>query len=156
MNKTTDVSVVIGTHVPGIGQTLRMALRGAGVRNVQLAINATQLADTFGVTAPDVLMIYIDSAAQDDPGMQMLHFMRRSATSPDKTVPVVVISQGRDMTTIQAVANAGAHEYGLFPASGEQLMKKVLAAHTSTRPFVDTPDYVGPERKAPPPAAKPA
>ncbi|MEQ1782837.1 MAG: hypothetical protein ABMA14_15840 [Hyphomonadaceae bacterium] len=155
MNKTTDVSVVIGTHVPGIGQTLRMALRGAGLRNVQLAINTTQISDTFGSTSPDVLMIYIDSAAQDDPGMQMLHFVRRAATSPDKTIPVVVISQGRDMATIQAVGNAGAHEYALFPASGDQLLKKVLAAHTSTRRFVDTPDYVGPERK-PPPAAKPA
>ena len=39
---------------------------------------------------------------------------------------------------------------------GEQLLKKVLAAHTSNRPFVDTPDYVGPERKVPPAAAKPA
>lgn len=30
MNKTKDVSVMIGTHLPGIGQTLRMALRSAG------------------------------------------------------------------------------------------------------------------------------
>ena len=155
MSKTNDVGVVIGTHLPGIGQTLRMALRGAGVRNVQLASTTSQLADTFGSNAPDVLMIYIDSGAQDDPGMQMLHFMRRSAATPSKAIPIVVISQGRDITTIQAVVNAGAHEIALFPASGDQLLKKVLAAHTSNRPFVDTPEYVGPERKAPPSAAKP-
>jgi DNA-binding NarL/FixJ family response regulator len=101
-------------------------------------------------------MIYIDSASEDDPGMQMLKFARRSATSPDRAIPVVVVSQGRDMATIQAVGNAGAHEYALFPASGEQLKKKVHAAHTSNRPFVDTPDYVGPERKPPPVAPKPA
>lgn len=152
MNKSNDVSVVVVTHMPGIGQTLRMALRGAGLRNLQLATNTNQLVDMFGSNAPDVLMIYVDSAAQDDPGMQMLHFMRRAERSPNRTIPVVVISQAREMTTIQAVANAGAHEIALFPASGEQLLKKVLAAHTSTRPFVDTPDYVGPERKA----AKPA
>ncbi len=155
MNKSTDVSVVISTHMPGVGQTLRMALRGAGLRNVQLAANSAQQAEAFGSTPPDVLMIYIDSAAPEDPGMRMLHFARRSATSPDRTIPVVVVSQGRDMATIQAVANAGAHEYALFPASGEQLLKKVLAAHTSDRPFVDTPDYVGPERKPATGAAKP-
>lgn len=156
MNKTNDVGVVIGTPLPGIGQTLRMALRGAGVRNLQLATNTAQLVDAFNPVPPNVVMIYIDSAAHDDPGMQVLHFARRSATSPDRTIPIVVISQGRDISTIQAVANAGAHEYALFPASGEQLLKKVLAAHTSTRPFVDTPDYVGPERKPPPGAGKPA
>lgn len=155
MSKTPEVSVVISTHLPGIGQTLRMALRGVGVRNVQLVNRTTQLAEAFGSTTPDVLMIYIDSAAENDPGMQLLHFARRSTSSPDRTIPVVVVSQSRDMATIQAVANAGAHEYALFPASGDQLLKKVLAAHTSNRPFIDTPDYVGPERKAPPAAAKP-
>lgn len=156
MNKSNDVGVVVVTHVPGIGQTLRMALRGAGLRNLQAATNTSQLVDMFGSNAPDVVMIYIDSAAQDDPGMQMLQFVRRSERSPARTIPVVVISQAREMTTIQAVANAGAHEIALFPASGEQLLKKVLAAHTSNRPFVDTPEYVGPERKPLPGAAKPA
>lgn len=156
MKKSNDVGVVVVTHVPGIGQTLRMALRGAGLRNLQTATNTSQLVDMFGSNAPDVVMIYVDSASPDDPGMQMLQFVRRSERSPAKAIPVVVISQAREMTTIQAVVNAGAHEIALFPASGEQLMKKVLAAHTSTRPFVDTPDYVGPERKAPPGAAKPA
>ncbi len=154
MKNAADLSVVISTHVPGIGQTLRMALRGSGVRNVQIAPHSPHPADAFGSAKPDVMMIYIDSAAEDDPGMRTLHFVRRSPNSPDRTIPVVVVSQGRDMSTIQAVANAGAHEYALFPASGDQLLKKVLAAHTSSRPFVETPDYAGPERKAPP-AAKP-
>jgi len=156
MTSPADVRIVISTHVPGIGHNLRMALRGAGARNLQLVTTAAQLMETFGVTKPSVLMIDIDSASEDDPGMQMLKFARRSATSPDRAIPVVVVSQGRDMATIQAVGNAGADEYALFPASGEQLMKKVHAAHTSNRPFVDTPDYVGPERKPLPVAPKPA
>lgn len=127
MTKSADVSVVIGTHMTGIGQTLRMALRGVGLRVLHLATDPAQLTEAFGSAKPDVLMIYIHGAVQDDPGMQMLHFVRRSATSPDKTIPVVVVSQSRDMATIQAVANAGAHEYALFPASGDQLLKKVLA-----------------------------
>ncbi len=155
MKRAADVSVVISSHLPGIGQTLRMAMRGVGVRNVQFTPHTTQLSDAFGSSKPDVLMIYIDTAAEDDAGMRTLHYVRRSANSPDRAIPVVVVSQLRDISTIQAVANAGAHEYALFPASGDQLLKKVLAAHSSNRPFVDTPDYAGPERKAPPVAAKP-
>lgn len=155
MKNAADISVVISTHMPGIGQTLRMALRGGGMRNVHIAPQSPHPIDVFCSTKPDVMMIYVDTGAEDDPGMRTLHFVRRSPNSPDRTIPVVVVSQGRDISTIQAVANAGAHEYALFPASGEQLLKKVLAAHTLSRPFVETPDYVGPERKAPPTAAKP-
>ncbi len=147
MIKAGDLSVVIGTHVPGIGQTLRMALRGAGVRRLNLAMTPEQIVEAFAGGAPDVLMIYFDSAADDDPGMQMMRFVRRSELCPDRTMPMVAVSQGRDLATIQAVASAGAHEYALFPASGDQLLRKTLAARTSNRPFVDTPDYVGPERR---------
>lgn len=156
MNTVADLGVVIGTHMAGIGQTLRMALRGAGARKVHLAINEAQLFEAFTSAEPHVLMIYVDSGAADDPGMQMLRFARRSETSPDRRIPIVVVSQSRDLATIQAVVNAGAHEYALFPASGEQLMKKIQAARTSNRPFVDTPEYVGPERRVPPGAPKPA
>lgn len=155
MNKSADVSVVISTHVFGIGQTLRMALRGVGVRRMQLANNQVQLLDAFSSAAPDVLIVYVDAATPEDPGMQMMNFARRSETSPDRKIPIVVVSQGRDVATITGVANAGAHEYALFPASGDQLLKKVLAAHTSTRPFVDTPEYVGPERRLVPRQASP-
>jgi hypothetical protein len=60
---------------------------------------------------------------------------------------VVVASQSRDIATINAVINAGGHEYVLFPASGDQLLKKVTAARNSTRPFIETADYVGPCRR---------
>ena len=57
------------------------------------------------------------------------------------------MSQRRDLPTINAVMNAGAHEYVLFPASGDVLLKRISAACQSTRPFIETADYVGPERK---------
>ena len=46
-----------------------------------------------------------------------------------------------------AVINAGGNEYVLFPASGDALLKKITAARTTTRPFVEQPNYVGPCRR---------
>ncbi len=126
---------------------LRMALRGLGVRAISLAGNVGQLVDGFAACNPHVAIVYVDTGAATDPGMQMLHFIRRSETSPNRQVPVVAVSQQRDLTTIQAVGNGGAHEYVLFPVSGDLLLKKVHAARMSKRAFIDTPEYVGPERK---------
>lgn len=145
--KATDVSVVIFSAIRGVADTLRMALKGTGVRTVFLAVNPTQVMEGFTVAEPDVMVIYVDTAAADDAGLQMLGFVRRSTASPNRMIPIVVVSQQRDLATIQAAIDGGAHEYVLFPASGEALLKKVHVARTSTRAFVDTPDYVGPERR---------
>jgi hypothetical protein len=48
---------------------------------------------------------------------------------------------------VNAVINAGGHEYVLFPVSGEALLKKILAARQPNRVFVEQPDYIGPDRR---------
>lgn len=147
MMKPEDLSVLISCSVPGIARTLRMALRGMGVRRIFLATNGEQLAEGFAVADPRVLFVYVDSASENDHGLATLHYVRRSPDSPMPKIPVVAVSQRRDLPTINAVMNAGAHEYVLFPASGDVLIKRIQAACISTRPFIETPEYVGPERK---------
>lgn len=148
MSNAADVNVLIFSHVQGHAQTMRMALRGMGVRVTFMATDTSQMLEGFTAAEPHVAVIYVDSGAEADPGLQMLNFIRRSPQSPDRKIPVVVVSQARDMVTIQAVGNAGAHEYVLYPVAGDTLLKKIHAARTSTRAFIDTPDYVGPERPA--------
>jgi len=148
--KTSDVNVLIFSAIRGVADTLRMALKGTGVRTAFVATNPGQVVEGFATAEPHVVVIYVDSQAADDPGLQMLAFIRRSPVSPRRDVPVVVVSQQRDLATIKAAIDGGAHEYVLFPAAGDALLKKVHAARTSTRAFVDTADFVGPERRTVP------
>lgn len=143
----TDASVVVCTNIVGIARTLRMALRGMGVRNVVLANNIHQLLDGFAAAEPHCVIVYVDNADPTDDGLKTLNFIRKSDDSPHPRIPVIAVSPSRDIPTINAVINGGAHEYVLFPASGDVLLRKVTAARTSTRPWVEKPDYFGPERR---------
>jgi DNA-binding NarL/FixJ family response regulator len=147
MTNATDLGVLISCNVPGIARTVRMALRGMGVRRIFLAQNDEQLVEGFAAAEPNVLLVYVESEAETDHGLATLRQIRRSPDSLAPKIPVVAVSQRRDLPTINAVMNAGAHEYVLFPVSADVLMKRIIAACQSTRPFIDTPDYVGPERK---------
>lgn len=147
MINPANVGVVICSHLPGIGTTLRMALRGMGFRRTAIAADSRNLIDGFATAEPQVALVYVQSAEDSDPGLQMLKFMRRSNDCPDRRIPVVAVSPARDIPTIKAVVNGGAHEYLLFPASGEALLKKIEAAVSSTRLFIDTPEYVGPQQR---------
>lgn len=148
MNNAVDVSVLISCHVSGIARTLRMALRGMGVRRVFIATNEEQLEEGFATAEPQVLLIYVEGASEDDPGLMKLREVRRSSDSPMPRIPIVAVSHRRDLPTINAAMDGGAHEYVLFPTSGDVLLKRISAACASARPFIDSPEYVGPERKS--------
>ncbi|MDP3493750.1 MAG: response regulator [Hyphomonadaceae bacterium] len=147
MMSPADASVVVCTNISGIARTVRMALRGMGVRNVVLASDVTQLLDGFAVAEPHCVILYVDSEDPADDGLTTLNFIRKSDDSPHPRIPVVAVSPRRDLQTINAVMNGGAHEYVLFPASGEVLLKKITAARTTTRPWIERADYFGPERR---------
>jgi DNA-binding NarL/FixJ family response regulator len=147
MKKATDISVLVSSHLPGVARTVRMALRGMGVRTIGLAVNNEQLHEGFKAAEPDCLVVYVDGPTPDDPGLETLLYVRRSAESPHPRIPIVALSPRRDLVTINAVIDGGAHEYVLFPASGEVLLKKITAARTTTRPWIERSDYCGPQRR---------
>jgi DNA-binding NarL/FixJ family response regulator len=148
MKKPADTSTLVVSNLTGIARTLRMALRGMGVRTVFLASNESQLHEGFATAEPQCVVIYVDGPDASDHGLQMLQHIRRGEKSPQPLIPVVVVSPRRDLATINAAINGGAHEYVLFPTSGDVLVKKIMAACTTQRPWIDRPDYFGPERRS--------
>jgi two-component system, chemotaxis family, chemotaxis protein CheY len=146
MKSPADVSVLVFSSIAGISRTIRMALRGVGVRSVQLAANNDQMEEAFAVIEPDVLVVYVDGP-ESDSGLDLIQSMRRSESSPNRHIPIVAVSPRRDVVTVNAVINAGGHEYVLFPASGDMLLKKVIAARQTSRPFIEQPNYIGPCRR---------
>lgn len=146
MRNPANVSVLVFSADVAIGRTLRVALKGIGVRAIHLASDEAQLLEGFATTDTQVVVVYVD-AAENDPGIEMIRFLRRSPRSRNTRVPIVAVSQSRDLGTVTRVINAGGHEYVLFPASGDALLKKITSARSATRPFVDSAEYVGPCRR---------
>ena len=147
MNNPANASIVVCTNMSGIARTLRMASRGMGVRAVVIAANTEQLLEGFTAAEPHCVVTYVDSEKSSEAGLVTLNFIRRWKDSPHSRIPVIAASPRRDLQTINAVINGGAHEYVLFPSSGDVLLKKITAARTTTRPWIDRADYFGPQRR---------
>jgi PleD family two-component response regulator len=146
MKKAEDLTVVIAAKTHGMAQLIRMSLRGMGVRAVHIVQTPKQAVDAFQTSHPDVLVAVVENAENDE-GLSMIRFIRRWEKSPNPRIPIVAASQRAELAVVNAVINNGGNEFVVLPASADQLMKKVLKAVQSNRPFVDTPDYVGPERR---------
>ncbi|MEP7209788.1 MAG: response regulator [Alphaproteobacteria bacterium] len=146
MKKVEDLTVVIAAKTHGMAQLIRMSLRGVGVRAVHIAQTPKQTVEAFQTCQPDVLITVVENAENDE-GLSLIRFIRRWDKSPNPRIPIVAASQRAELAVVSAVINNGGNEFVVLPASADQLMKKVLSAVQSNRPFVDTPDYVGPERR---------
>jgi two-component system, chemotaxis family, chemotaxis protein CheY len=146
VNNPADLNVIIVAKDGGVGRTVRMALRGMGLRSIQITADLPQTLDLFTSIEPHVLVVYVE-APENDSGIDLMRFIRRSPDSPSTRMPIVACSPRRDLTTVNAVINAGGHEYVLFPVSGDALLKKIIAARQASRAFIEQSDYVGPDRR---------
>lgn len=146
MSNPADLNVIIVAKDGGIGRTVRMALRGMGLRSIQIAADLAQTRDYFATIEPHALVVYVDGPENDE-GLELMRFIRRSPDSPSPRIPIIACSPRRDLATVHAVINAGGHEYVLFPVAGDALLKKIIAARQGNRAFIEQPDYVGPDRR---------
>jgi two-component system, chemotaxis family, chemotaxis protein CheY len=146
MKPTEALRVLIFSANDGLAQTMRAAVRGMNIRDVEIASTPRLVMDAFSHSKPDVLIVDIEGV-DNDTGISLVRFLRRWEKSPDRRIPIVATSQCRDLPTISAAVNAGINEYAVIPVSGDTLLKRIVSAVQSDRPFIDHPSYVGPCRR---------
>ena len=146
MKKVEDLTVVIAARTHGMAQLIRMSLRGMGVRAIHIVQNSSQAAEAFQQSHPDVMVAVVENAENDE-GLNLIRFIRRQDNSPDRRIPIVAASPRAELPVVNAVINNGGNEFVVLPASPDQLMKKIFSAVQTNRPFIETADYVGPERR---------
>jgi DNA-binding NarL/FixJ family response regulator len=146
MIEPVDLRVVICARKTGFARTLRMALSGMGVRGMQLSSDPIGAVRAIQGQGAHAIIVHVDEP-EFDIGISLTRFLRRWERSPNRQIPIIAASDRSDIATITSVINSGANEFCLFPTSGETLWKRISAAMTSERPFVESAGYVGPCRR---------
>ncbi|MBL6957453.1 MAG: response regulator [Rhodospirillales bacterium] len=73
--------------------------------------------------------------------------VRQDAESPDPRKPVIVLSwDARESTVLEAI-NAGVNEFMVKPLSATALYERVRSTLLYPRPFIQTAEYFGPDRR---------
>ncbi|MDZ4762113.1 MAG: response regulator [Alphaproteobacteria bacterium] len=125
--KPDQIAVVVTARNNGVARTIRMALRGVGVRNIHLASSSAEGLQLLQSVGPDVLIVVVDGPDNDE-GVAFIRSVRDAASGPYAATPIVAASSRRDLQTVQAVIGAGGNEYVVLPASGDALFKKIANA----------------------------
>lgn len=95
----------------------------------------------------DILLA--DEALQDMPGTELVRQMRCGPRSRCRDLPAILLNRSKQQDDVLSALNAGANEYVVKPFTAKSLLSAVHAVIERPRPFVVSPNYVGPDRRMP-------
>lgn len=131
-------------------------LRALGVERVTLCENGEEAIQALtplsnndkpavGVTGIDLVICDMFMPIVD--GTMFLRWVRRSEKSPDRFLPVIMISAAADLEVLYATRDAGVDEFLAKPFSANTVVNRIRAVVENPRPYVYCPTYFGPDRR---------
>ena len=128
-------------HMLNIVET---ALRGFGARKIVRAATAEVAFDYLRGGIDIIVTDYMIG------GLDVLAFtrtVRRASGTHDRFVPVILLTAHTARPRIEAARDAGVTEICCKPVTPRDLFRKLVAVIDHQRPFVQAPDYIGPDRR---------
>lgn len=149
------LSVLIVEDSPFIRSLLASSLKLLGVGQVSLAEDGGSAIDFLkkvhadpvraGVMSIDLVLTNWDMSPVD--GAMLLRWIRRHKESPDRFLPVLMITGYSDRERVMEARELGAHEVLTKPFSVKTLCEKITQVVLRNRQFVHTKSYFGPDRR---------
>jgi DNA-binding response OmpR family regulator len=80
-------------------------------------------------------------------GVELVHFIRNNADSPDPFVPIIMVTGRAERADVIEARDVGITEFLAKPFSVEDLRKRIIEVVERPRPFIILKDFHGPDRR---------
>ena len=124
---------------------------------IKTCLTAFNVKETVTVEDPVVCMdllcnslfdaLIIDWRLRDVDGLDLVRQIRRNLPDPLRRIPIILCTGYSEYDRVLEAGDAGIHEMLCKPVTSKELYLKLTSALTSDRRFVETADYIGPERR---------
>jgi DNA-binding response OmpR family regulator len=91
-------------------------------------------------------LIFVELSAPNLDGVVFTETLRRSSLRARKA-PIIMVSAAPREESIKAARDAGAHEFLSKPFTAGAVFKRVEAVTVKPRAWIQSPSYVGPDRR---------
>lgn len=144
-SRLARVRVLIVDEDWQIAQLVKDVLRVVGFTNVHIMPNTTQAIEVMKEYTVDLLII--DWNIEPMNGVSFLEFMRSSPDSPNRFVPVIMLTGKAEMDDVKTARDAGVTEYLVKPFSARTLFERIVQVIENPRSFILAHGYKGPDRR---------
>ena len=131
-----------------VQKSLRGILRAFKVGGVSVCANGTEAIEFLKKVPEGALDLLIaDYVMTPIDGLLLLRWLRNSNDSPNRFMPVIMMSGAADLHVVNAARDMGATEFLAKPFSIQSISEHLLNAIAIPRQFIATRDYFGPDRR---------
>jgi CheY-like chemotaxis protein len=149
------ISVLLAEDQEFLRTMLREVSRAAGFRNIKTVSNGKEGIDYLAslsqpgrsAALSNVDILVTDVFMQPTDGLELLRWIRQDPRSPNRFLPVLMISGAADQDIVGRARDLGVTEFVAKPFSVNSLLEKIFAICERPRPFVLTDSYFGPDRR---------
>lgn len=129
-------------HMRGL---LRIILTGFGMRTIEEAADCSEALAI--VAGGEIDIAFVDFKLGGLDGADFCRRIRRDPDSPNKFLPLIMITAYSERSRVLEAINVGVDEFLVKPVRAVDVANRVNAVVERRRPFVSGPDYFGPDRR---------
>lgn len=141
----SGLNVLIADSNPYMLKIIRAMLRGFGVTNIREAADGAVALEELNVHLID--LVIMDYALTTLDGVELTELLRGAEDSPNRFVPVIMLSAYTEKWRIEAARDAGVTEFLRKPLCANDLYLRLLEIIEHPRKFVRSARYFGPDRR---------
>lgn len=145
MSDLEDFKVLVVEDNNHMASVLRAILQGFGVRKVLEARDVNTALTLCRTDEPDLALV--DYELGELSGLEFTQLVRNAEDSPNPRLPIILVTAHAERTRVLEAINCGVNEFVVKPVSPTALFARLRAVFDRPRPYVQTDDYFGPDRR---------
>src|ERR1700761_6527767 len=124
---------------------LRSLLQALGIRSIHESSDGQSGFAELCARNPDIVLTDLSMAPTD--GIHFTKQIRTGVNSPNKYVPIIMVTGHTERPRVEAARDAGVTEFIAKPITPQNLMLRLAEIVERPRPFVKCEAYFGPDRR---------
>ena len=147
MKKKTmdDLNVLIIDDDRHMRMLIRNVLFALGIKDASDAGDGERALEEMKEFKPDLILCDLKMEPMD--GMEFVKQLRKETDNPYRLVPIIMITAYADLEAVADARDSGINEFMAKPVSAAALEKRIQRVLKDPRPFVEAPEFSGPDRR---------
>lgn len=143
--KFENLSVLVVEDTLPMRKIIHAVLMTLGVGNIYNADGGEEGFRSFVKHNQDIIIT--DWHMPKSSGLELIKMVRRSANSPNRFVPIIMMTGYSAFPRVSEARDTGVTEFLVKPFTADDLAKRVAHVINKPRDFIESKNYFGPDRR---------
>jgi DNA-binding response OmpR family regulator len=141
----SQISVLLVEDSSPINKMLCDILDRLGFKNIDSTKNGQAAFDVFCEKRHDIAII--DWMMEPVDGLELTQLIRRNSKSPNKLVPIIMLTGYNSFKRVKQARDMGVTEYLVKPFTAQEIADRISYVINNPRDFIHAKNYFGPDRR---------